>query len=95
MRSLRMLLPGCVIQQNRMLVLCTQMCADLQHAESLQTQLASSQHACNELQQQVAQLQGCNKHLQQEVDEQEALIQSWSTAAESRAKCVHTSSAAT
>ena len=75
--------------------LCTQAHGDTPPTELLQAQLASSQQAFEELQQQVAGLQQHNKHLQQEVDEQEALIKTWSRAAESRAKRAHTSDAAT
>ena len=68
---------------------------DLQRDELLQAQLASSQQAFEELQQEVAGLQEHNKNLQQEVDEQEALIESWSRAAESRTEHARTSNAAT
>lgn len=60
----------------------------------LQAQLASSQQTVEELQKQVTELQQHNNYLQQETDEQEALIQSWSRAAESRAKRLRTSDAA-
>lgn len=67
---------------------------DSHRTELLQAQLTRAQQAFKELQQQVAGLQQRNKKLQQEIDEREALIQSWSRAAESLTKRARTSDAA-
>ena len=65
-----------------------------QFLKLLQEQLASSQQTVEELQKQVTELQQHNRYLQLENDEQEALIQSWSRAAESRSKRPRISDAA-
>ena len=65
-----------------------------QHLALLHFLLASAQQTVHELQKQVAELQQRNSYLPQVNDEQEALIQSWSRAAEPCSTRLHISNAA-